>query len=171
MCERTNDPVAEICSDGLDNDCDGEVDDADVCTPTCNANVSCDTGEAGICSAGLTTCPDGDFGAPFEGPLPSSGVQAVEFQGLPQALSTTNAADYALTSGPAFFTTNDCQTGRLGEPCPADCDCPANGVVDIIDFVTVLVEWGGVGVACDIDGDGIGIDDFLAVLGTWGACP
>jgi hypothetical protein len=46
-------PSAEIC-DGLDNDCDGLVDEGNP-----GANVACSTGLAGVCSAGLTVCDDG----------------------------------------------------------------------------------------------------------------
>jgi hypothetical protein len=46
----------------------------------------------------------GNFGPPFSGPLPSTGTDALLFQGAAAAKSTTNANDYAVTSGPAVFT-------------------------------------------------------------------
>jgi hypothetical protein len=49
---------------------------------------------------------DGNFGPSFADPLPSSTSQALLFGGAASALSTTNAADYALTSGAATFTNN-----------------------------------------------------------------
>ncbi len=49
---------------------------------------------------------DGDFGPPFVGPLPSSGLQSLLFQGTAMDPSTSNLADYALTVGPAVFTNN-----------------------------------------------------------------
>ncbi len=49
---------------------------------------------------------DGDFGPPFAGALPSTDTQALLFQGAADALSTNNAADYALTGGAAVFTNN-----------------------------------------------------------------
>jgi hypothetical protein len=62
-------------------------------------------------NSGATTAQDGNdadgnFGPPFAGPLPSAGAEALRFQGLASALSTNNAADYAVTSGGAAFTNN-----------------------------------------------------------------
>lgn len=56
---------------------------------------------------------DGNFNPPFPGPLPSSNTQAVRFQGAASALSTNNAADYALTAGAAVFTKNDGSNGTV----------------------------------------------------------
>ncbi len=61
---------------------------------------------------GLTTNDaDGNFDPPFAGPLPSATEQALLFQGTFSALSTNNAANYALTPGSATFTNNLGQTG------------------------------------------------------------
>jgi len=49
---------------------------------------------------------DGNFNPPFAGPMPSSNLQAVRFTGAASAMSTNNAADYALTAGAATFTNN-----------------------------------------------------------------
>jgi hypothetical protein len=54
-------PTEEICDDGLDNDCDGVVDEEncvpeDVCTP--DTERQCDTGEQGVCAAGTQTCTE-----------------------------------------------------------------------------------------------------------------
>ena len=49
---------------------------------------------------------DGNFGPCFGGPLPSASDQALQFTGVAAALSTNNAADYALTAGQAVSTNN-----------------------------------------------------------------
>jgi hypothetical protein len=54
---------------------------------------------------------NGDFGPSFAGPLPSSGSEALRFQGAASAPSTHNAADYALTSGGAVFANNSGASG------------------------------------------------------------
>ncbi len=112
---------------------------------------------------------DGDFGPPWPGALPSSGVQALQFQGEAAADSTTNAADYALTAGAAVFTNNAGATAVIRPLCPGDCE-DGDGTVGIVDFLALLSQWGATG-SCDIDGGGVGITDFLALLGQWGDCP
>jgi hypothetical protein len=52
-----------------------------------------------------TNDPDGNFGSPVTG-LPTGSLRALLFQGSSTAASTTNLADYALTSGAATFTNN-----------------------------------------------------------------
>ena len=58
---------------------------------------------------------------------------------------------------------------------PSGLDCSAdinlNGVVDIIDFLAVIDQWGGPGLA-DINNDGVvDVQDLLAVIDQWGPCP
>ncbi|MBP8811392.1 MAG: hypothetical protein KBG48_15835 [Kofleriaceae bacterium] len=47
-------PTAEVCGNGLDDDCDGVADDGCVCAP--GSTATCDTGSAGVCAAGIMTC-------------------------------------------------------------------------------------------------------------------
>lgn len=63
-------------------------------------------GYTGSNSGAVTNDPDGDFGPPFAGVLPSSGTQAVRFTGSATATSSTNESDYALTAGDAVFRNN-----------------------------------------------------------------
>jgi len=53
--------------------------------------------------------------------------------------------------------------------CPAD--ITDDGVVDVLDLLLVLAQWGTSGSA-DITGDGVvDVLDLLEVLGAWGPCP
>jgi hypothetical protein len=53
-----------------------------------------------------TNDADGNFGAPFPNALPTAVRQGIRFTGASNALSTTNAADYAFTSNPATVRNN-----------------------------------------------------------------
>ncbi|MHC4217580.1 MAG: hypothetical protein ACYSU7_03905, partial [Planctomycetota bacterium] len=54
--------------------------------------------------------------------------------------------------------------------CPWDCGDPADGEVTVLDFLAMLAQWGQPGSSCDFDGDGVGVTDFLILLGNWGPC-
>jgi len=54
--------------------------------------------------------------------------------------------------------------------CQWDCEQTPNGDVDLIDFLTLIGDWGSQG-DCDFDGGGVGINDLLALLSNWGPCP
>ncbi|HEX5745942.1 MAG TPA: hypothetical protein VFZ09_06840 [Archangium sp.] len=54
-CSDTTGTQVEVCGDGLDNDCNGTIDDR--CT-ICGDGV-CDAGEDGICNADCQPCGDG----------------------------------------------------------------------------------------------------------------
>ena len=54
--------------------------------------------------------------------------------------------------------------------CTWDCGAPADGEVGIVDFLTLLAQWGVDG-SCDFDGGTVGITDFLELLAHWGPCP
>lgn len=49
---------------------------------------------------------DGAYGPCEPGPLPTSTLSALRFDGVATALGTSNAADYSLTVAPAVFTNN-----------------------------------------------------------------
>jgi hypothetical protein len=60
--------------------------------------------------------------------------------------------------------------GEAAGSCPWDCAPPPDGVVDVVDFLALIGQWGAGG-ACDADGGGVGIGDFLDLLAHWGPCP
>jgi hypothetical protein len=105
--------------------------------------------------------------------LPSGGVEALQFQGVFNAVSTNNAADYALTAGPSSWVNNAGEVFALAvaPPCPWDCEPAADGNVGINDFLELLAQWSLVGSSCDFDGGGVGINAFLDLLANWGPCP
>ncbi len=81
----------------------------------------------------------------------------------------------ALYAGGSFSVhdAGDDHVARWGcetSACPWDCG-DRNGIVDILDFLAVLSQWGLAGTRCDIDGAGIGPKDFSNVMAHWGPCP
>ena len=86
-----------------------------------------------------------------------------------------------------FRATNGSGTGTqtlfLGvqeppDPCPSDCGPGGggDGVVDVVDLLSLLAEWGSGGpFDCDTapaGGDGkVGVPDLLLLLSVWGPCP
>lgn len=49
---------------------------------------------------------DGNFNPPFGSPMPAHGGETIFFPGASGAMSTNNAADYALSPDPAFWANN-----------------------------------------------------------------
>jgi hypothetical protein len=70
-------------------------------------------GYTGTGAGALTNDANGNFSPDFAGPLPSASGKALRFQGVASALSTTNAADYALTPASATFTNNAGSSGTV----------------------------------------------------------
>ncbi len=58
----------------------------------------------------------------------------------------------------------------IAAPCPEDCG-DGNGIVDIVDLLALLSQWGSPG-PCDTNGGGaVTIADLLNLLAAWGPCP
>ena len=130
-------------------------------------------GYSGPTTGSIINDADGEFGPPYPDPLPSGGESALLFQGPFNAPSSNNADDYDLTPGAAVFTNNAGVSFTVeapADPCPWDC-VNDDGEIGIDEFLAVLGSWGQVGVPCDFDGGGVGINEFLKVLGLWGSCP
>ena len=122
----------------------------------------------------ITNDPNGNFGPPWPGPLPTAGTEALEFQGGPGDPSSNNAADYALSGPDTVFTNNAGESFTItsGQPCYADCD--GNGSLDIFDFLCFQNSFvGGELYACDCDHDpACDIFDFLCFQNEFVAgCP
>jgi hypothetical protein len=88
-CMQDNQPVDEVCGDGLDNDCDDLTDCEDpVCAenPSCQQSTPpagctvdetqpCETGQLGICAAGTQTCDEnGSWGECIQDTQPTDGI-------------------------------------------------------------------------------------------------
>jgi hypothetical protein len=74
-----------------------------------------------------------NFGPPIAGQLPSVTLQAIKFQGAAGALSTTNVADYALTTGAAVFINNARSSFTVVAP-DVDGDIDGDQDVDTADW-------------------------------------
>ncbi len=85
----------------------------------------------------ITNSPTGNFGPPFAGPLPSTGTQALAFQGDFTAAAGANNTDYALTPGAAVFTDNlRASFTVVGASCYPNCDGSTSApILNISDFI------------------------------------
>jgi hypothetical protein len=70
--------------------------------------------------------------------------------------------------GDGFY--DDVQDPDCGA-CPWDCGGTPNGVVNTVDFLALLQQWGTTGGSCDFGNNGVNSVDFLALLQHWGPCP
>jgi hypothetical protein len=78
---------------------------------------------------------DGNFGPPVDIALPSASLQALQFTGAANALSTNNFAQYALTAGAATFINNANTSFTLVAPEPETGDFDDDGDIDGQDFL------------------------------------
>jgi hypothetical protein len=109
-CNQNNQPTAEAC-DGLDNDCNGVVDNGNP-----GGGASCSTGKQGVCSAGTTACTAGAI-ACNQNTQPSSET----CDGLDN--DCNGVVDNGNPGGG-----NSCSTGKLGVCAPGVTACTSGAV-------------------------------------------
>ena len=78
----------------------------------------------------------------------------------------------AVTLGPSSIVGGSPDAGAqaMGVGCPGDCN--GDGVVNVLDLLDLLSQWGMPG-SCDFDADGVvAVPDLLALLANWDTgCP
>jgi hypothetical protein len=94
------------------------------------------SGYTGSTTGSVTNDADGQFGPALAGPLPSTTLQALQFTGTAGALSTNNAAQYAVTAGAATFINNATTSFVVTAPPPTGLpgDFNDDDVVDAADY-------------------------------------
>lgn len=123
-------------------------------------------GYTGSTTGALTNDGDGNFGPSFGGPCPSTTTQAVRFTGTAAAASTTNLADYALTTGAAVFTNNARNTFTVvAGPAPCYANCDGIGGLTANDFSCFLTAYVNSQSYANCDGvGGLTANDFACFL-------
>ena len=119
-CEIVVGPSSEVCDDGLDNDCDGRVDNGCFCTP--GSTTVCVTSLPGVCSAGTATCSDDGTTYGFCVPDTSASAE-VCFDGLDN--DCDGVVDNGCTCAPA--STRSCDTGLFGICAVGQTTCEDDG--------------------------------------------
>ena len=68
---------------------------------------------------------------------------------------------------------DDLDGNGVPDECALPClDCAGgDNVVDVVDMLALLGQWGQVGTPCDFSGNGVSTLDFLFLLDSWGPCP
>ena len=104
--------TAEVC-DGLDNDCDGSVDETDP-----NVGGACDTGIPGVCASGTLSCTGGA--------LVCDQMVFPEFDSCDHLDNDCNGVIDPAPCMKVVFTTSTLYTGNLGGLGGADDICQAH---------------------------------------------
>ena len=112
---------------------------------------------------------DGNYGPPWDGPLPSSNDQALQFQGTANQQSKSNSTDYKLTTGASVWVNNAHQSFTVAPPPSCYADCDQSGELDVDDFICYQTLFGLGDPGADCDGSGeIDIDDFICFQTAFG---
>ncbi len=119
-------PAAEAC-DGVDNDCDGVVDNGNP-----GGGVSCDTGLLGICAAGTTACQTGQIVCVQDVPACHEDCDNLDndCDGIVDGFATSCGAGACASAGTCAAGLNSCTPGT-----PAADDSACNGVDDDCDGI------------------------------------
>ena len=126
-CAQTVQPSPEVCTDGLDNDCDGLVDGADSdcwqCVP--GRTQTCATGKLGVCAAGQQTCSaTGSWGTCVQNVQPSPEICTDGLDNDCDGLADGADSDcWQCTPG----RTQACATGRPGVCAQGQQTCSVTG--------------------------------------------
>ncbi|NIR36444.1 MAG: hypothetical protein GWN73_11275, partial [Actinobacteria bacterium] len=104
-CEGATGPTAELC-DGLDNDCDGNVDE--MLTRSCGTDV-------GACAFGTETCADGGWGACEGGTAPGTESCDGTDDDCDGSVDENVMRDCGSDVGACGFGTELCTSGAFGE--------------------------------------------------------
>jgi hypothetical protein len=156
-CDRSSVPDACEIAQGVLADCDGSgVPDgcevADGTAPDCNRNGvpdGCDV------AGGGSQDFDGN-GVPDECQPDCNGNGVPDFLDLLFGLSEDQDGD---------GVPDECH-------CPADVAAPADGQVNVMDLVQVVMHWNEAGGPADVNGDDVvDVGDLAAVALSWGPCP
>ncbi|MEZ4433388.1 MAG: MopE-related protein [bacterium] len=148
-------PAAESCN-GLDDDCDGDADEAIEAVP-------CETGQPGVCAAGATACADGaTVCQPPTGPSEEicdgldndcDGATDEAEDGAPLTRACYDGPEGTAGVGPCLEGTATCVDGTFaaceGQVLPGvercnDADDDCNGTLDDIDFGVCICRPGAV---------------------------
>ena len=154
-------PVAEVCYDGMDNDCDGQIDNGCpvlFCTP--NSSAVCYDGppatlNVGACTAGNKTCnQEGSAYGPCVGEvLPQTEVCDNMDNNCDGIVDEGNPGGGAVCSGQCGEGTLSCQQGTLVCTCPppacGNCDDGIACTIDNCNAGTGQCEHTPINAMCD----------------------